>query len=234
MSRWRSAPLAIAVVVSGCGKVSATASDGASAHDAGPDAPVPSSLALTTGMIMPILGTTGDPFTDGCPDGQALIGLEGSVGVIPNTTPVTVVGQVIGHCGMVAIDPAGAAGDFVTWRIGGLLPARGGATDTPWSSLCDPGEFVVGIAVHDGDALDQLAAICAPLTLTAQDTAWVTHTGPASTKPSGGGLGGHTDSDLCPDGQIATVLAPRVLSATTTRPAVLGSIGIECSVVTAQ
>src|SRR5882724_9730736 len=103
---WRAA-FAIAVLVCGCGKVSATDHGEA---DAGSDAPVPSAVMLITGMVMPILGKTGDPFTDRCPDGQALIGFEGSVGTIPNTTPVTVVGQVIGHCGTLAIDAAGGGG----------------------------------------------------------------------------------------------------------------------------
>ena len=234
-ARWRAASLAAAILACGCGKVASPAQDAtvendAAVDDAPSDAPAPSSISLTAGMTMPILGTSGDPFTDHCAAGQALVGFNGATTMIGS---LHLVGLLVGHCSALELGAPGTDGYAVTAETGVLLPARGAAS-TPWpasAALCAPNQFVVGLAVRAGSELDALAVQCAPVTLVAQPTGWVGQIGAVTTRPQQGGNGGNPLTARCPDGQVATVSNPKVVAASGSNPAVLGAIGIGCSVV---
>jgi hypothetical protein len=196
------------------------------------DAAVPSTLALTAGGATAVLGTSGDPFTDRCANGQALVGFHGATGTFGTSVPV--VGQIVGHCSTLRIGAPGAGGFAVTAESGVLLAPRGADTATHWTSLCPDNQFVVGLTVRVGKALDQLALQCAPLTLVAQGGVWGAQIGAVTLSSAVGGSGGGAQTARCPDGQVATVSAPKVIAATTTNLALIGAIGVQCSIVHAE
>ncbi len=206
--------------------------DAAPVDAAPPDAPVPRAISLTAGLAPPILGTFGDPFTDRCATGQALVGFHG---VTTMRSTISVVGQVIGHCGALKIGTPRADGYAINSTTGVLLPARGAdSTGVHWTVLCPTNQFVVGLAARAGNLLDQLALQCAPMTLVATDTGWAGRTGAVMVGDAVGGTGGVPLTALCPDGQVATVSDTQVVAASGTNPAVLGAIGVECSVVAGE
>jgi hypothetical protein len=197
------------------------------------DGAVPHALALITGGFTAVLGTAGDPpLADRCADGQVLVGFHGATGTYGAS--VQVVGQIVGHCSTLRIGAAVAGGYAVTAEPGVLLTARGADTANHWSSLCGDNQVAIGLAVRAGSALDQIAVQCAPLTLVAQDGVWSTQVGAITVSPAGGGTGGAAMTARCPDNQVATVSAPKVMPATTTNLALLGGIGVQCSVVHAE
>jgi hypothetical protein len=204
-----------------------------SAKDGSLDGAVPSTLALTAGGATDVLGTMGDPFTDRCAEGQALVGFHGATGTYG--TSVAVVGQIVGHCSALRIGAAVAGGFAVTAEPGVLLAPRGADTATHWTSLCPDNQFVVGLAVRAGSALDQLALQCAPLTLAIHEGAWAAQIGAVTQSSAVGGTGGVGPmTTRCPESQVATVSAPKVIAATATNLALLGAIGFQCSVVHAE
>lgn len=196
-------------------------------------APMPHTLALMAGGTTGILGTAGDPFTDTCAAGQALVGFSGATGTFGASVPV--VGQVIGHCSALRIGGPVVGGYAVTAMPGVLLTPRGADTATRWTSLCPDNQFVVGLAVRAGSALDQLAVECASLTLVAQNGGgWAAQIGAVTLSTPVGGSGGAALTALCPGSQVATVSAPKVIAATAPALPVLGAIGVQCSILTAQ
>lgn len=175
-----------------------------------------------------MLGTFGTQATDMCPSGQALIGYSGATGMF--TASISVVGQLVGHCGSVHVASVSSARYAVAATTGALLTARGMNTIARWDLSCPADQFIVGLAVHAGSALDQLTIRCAPVSLVASSGTWVGEVG--ATTPVGpvGGDGGGALGGACPTGQIATISNTRVL----TSPVVMGGIGLGCSVVSGR
>lgn len=249
MTRWTIAGAIIGVLQYGCGTVGHENPDArppedttAAQMDASVDAPmdaladaapVPHTLALMAGGATAVLGTAGDPFTDTCAAGQALVGFSGATGTFGTSVPV--VGQVIGHCSALRIGGPVVGGYAVTAVPGVQLTPRGADTPTRWTSLCPDNQFVVGLAVRAGSALDQLAVECAPLALVAQNGGgWAAQIGAVTLSTAVGGSGGAAMTGLCPGSQVATVSAPKVIAATATNLALLGAIGVQCSIVHAE
>lgn len=214
-----------------CGNVSApkvpdAATDAAmvpadASPDAPPDAPsnqlpaAPTGVTLSRGAEAGALGDLGgDLFSDACPGGQALIGVSGATGLFNGL--ITVVGQVAGHCATIGVGAVSSNTYPLTATTGMVLTARGAGNTAAYSLTCPANQFVVGLTLRAGSALDQINLECAAVTLTASSTTWVGRVGTATTVgPGGGGGGAGPIAASCPTGQIATILHSRVMNSTT-------------------
>jgi hypothetical protein len=191
-------------------------------HDA---AAAPMTVKLTAGGSTLVLGVNGDEFVDSCATGQALTGFTGANGLY--ATSVVVVGELVGHCRSLHVGVAAGSGYLVTSTVGVALPPRGADTADRWTLDCPTDQVVVGIAVRDGSALDQLALQCAPVGLITSDAGWVGKLDTVTTGDAVGGTGGLAAMALCPAGQIATTSHARVIAV----KAVIGGLGLGCSAV---
>jgi hypothetical protein len=217
--------LGFVVLSSGCGGVVRQDTDAGEADAA--LAP-PTQLALAQGDIVAVLGSAGTDATDVCPSGQALVGYSGAATMITGPDgPTAVVAQVVAHCGIIHVESLPSAGYAVGASTGVALTARGMDTATHWELRCPADQFVVGLAVRAGTALDQLASQCAPVSLVANSGIWNGQVGTPTSLGPVGGDGGKALSGACPAGQIATMSNTRVLTA----PVIMGGIGLGCSTV---
>jgi hypothetical protein len=112
------------------------------------------------------------------------------------------VGKLQVLCGTISIAPATCE---VAISAGTTLPLRGTTSDQPpVTEVCPANQMVVAIRSQSGLLLDQLAAGCAPLTLSPAGSAYQATVGPITWLMPVGGTGGSAYSDTCPANQIAS------------------------------
>ena len=252
---WLYRVTSLAALVSACGQVRSAPPDATAAADVGPVADVspvvdagpvadavavvdavamvdalapPTVLTFAVGGTTTTMGPAGVTVTDACPTGQLLTGFTGATGLLSASSTITVVGQLIGQCGVAHIGSQTGTGFAITATAGIGLTTRGTVTTTPFTAalICPSNQFVVGIFGRAGTALDQLNIQCAPLSLIARGASWTGEVGAITPKGPDGAGGGSPATGACPDMQVATSAHTLVLSS-----GVIGALSLSCSVV---
>jgi hypothetical protein len=145
--------------------------------------------------------TGGVPFLDLCPDGEAVVGLQGS-----NTydVPSLVVGSIQATCASMAVDPSSGQ---ITTAPGAVLAIQGTGPADAWTQTCPAGQVVVGFVGRSGSALDQAALECTSLAVDLDAGSF--SMGPLVVLTAAGGDGGLPFESPCPAGQLAHGLVGR-------------------------
>ena len=224
----------IVAIGSGCGRVEHSEADAGQPgpSDATLDAaevdamPGPAAVTLTAAADTKKLGAGSDPEVDACPAGQALKGITGATAAY---SPNPVVGVIRGTCGALTVDVTAAPQYSVATQPGALLTSRGTGNDTPWELPCpSANQLMVGVEVHVGGSLDQIALRCAPITLVRSDVGWSGELGAVAITSPEGGPGGSPDTARCAAGQVVTGYQTEISGNT------IAAIELKCSTVSAQ
>jgi C1A family cysteine protease len=168
-------------------------------------APSAHAAAFTGSDLTAQVGNTagGTAYNDACPTGQVLTGFAGSLSL---ATSSAVNRQITGHCGIVQI-----AGTTVTVTAGAILPTRGKAGASSWTSDCPANQAVVGFSGHSGLLVDQIALRCAPLLASAATSGSSLAVGTTTSLTAMGGTGGSAFAAVsCPTGEVSTMARIRV------------------------
>jgi hypothetical protein len=139
---------------------------------------------------------------DACPNGEALIGFQGSI----DDVGVVLVSSIQGFCGKLAIASPTATDVSVT--ANSVLPERGTATAASWTQMCPRDQVVVGFYGRSGLGLDQVGFDCARVRVSrgdAGDYALSVDTTISELSPPNGGNGGSAFRAPCAAGQVARV-----------------------------
>jgi hypothetical protein len=152
-------------------------------------------------------GDGGAPFLDMCPEGQVVIGYNGSLNSTSlgiNGVPITVIGSLQTVCGTLSLDNDAAS--FVTIKQGATLESRPAPSTNPWSSVCPENKVVIGVTGYFGDALDKFSIQCTQLRITKSPTGDVVSPDMSTIQvlgPNGGDAGSMMYSEVCPEGTMA-------------------------------
>jgi hypothetical protein len=142
--------------------------------------------------------SSGAPFADTCPAGEAIVGYTGYT----TTTQPIVVDWLQPFCGKLSI-VASSTTCQIAVSSGTTLPARGQIAGTgPWSETCPPNQVVVAFHGRAGYDLDQVTFECAPLQLAPSAASYQIVIGPTTSLPTQGGPTGPTFQDGCPPDQV--------------------------------
>jgi len=157
-------------------------------------------LVANGGSLTPLHGSQGCmQYVDVCPGDQVLIGYRGSVGdVSASADPLVVTRSLQPVCGTARATAAGA----ITITRAGTLPQRGSPGElASWSQPCPTDAAIIGVQGRAGLALDQIAFVCARLTIAsgADDTLAIEST---TLSAAAGGDGGRAFADDCPTGEV--------------------------------
>jgi hypothetical protein len=111
-------------------------------------------------------GEGGMPYFDVCPEGQVVIGYNGSLNstaLVNNGVPITVIGSIQTVCGRITVDDPSAT--FASIQLGDTLAPR---PDKPnsWNVICTNQRAIVGFSGGSGDAFDRVAFQCMGLRIT--------------------------------------------------------------------
>jgi hypothetical protein len=168
------------------------------------DPPTPSILSLgPTSNTVTAGGGGGSPSKQQCPEGEVLIGLEGSWGP-------SFVNTLQGVCGKpVALEDGGNA-EYVEFAGGATLPTRGVLGTSRFTKTCPAGYAVNGFSGRSGTYLDAIELHCGQLQVTgdrANAEITLVNQGPAHPPGLKGGPGGTPFGPVtCPEGGVATGL----------------------------
>ncbi len=158
-------------------------------------------FAADGGSRTPLHGSQGGlEYVDVCPGDQVLIGYRGSVGDVSASADSLVVTRSLqAVCGSARATAAGA----ITITRAGTLPQRGSPGElASWSQPCPTDAAIIGVQGRSGLALDQVAFVCARLTIppAAGGTLAIDST---TVSVTAGGDGGRAFADSCPAGKVA-------------------------------
>jgi hypothetical protein len=145
--------------------------------------------------------TGGMPFLDLCPDGEAVVEVQGS---LQPGFPMLLVSSIQGSCASMAVDPSSGQ---VTTAPGTVLPLHGTGPADAWTQTCPAGQVVVGFVGRSGIALDQAAFECTSLAVNLDAGSF--SMGPLVVLVAAGGDGGLPFRTECPAGQLAHGLVGR-------------------------
>jgi hypothetical protein len=153
---------------------------------------------MYTAMVGNLSG--GQPHTDPCPAGQAVIGYQGQL------HPNGYHGQLQAQCGKFAVSGSGNGPYSFTITAGDLTTLEGLQGDgNVWKLACPANQVVVGFTGRSGALLDFLAPDCAPITIAGSPGNFSVSVGTAAAIPGVGDQGGATFPDIpCPAGMVAT------------------------------
>lgn len=176
-----------------------TPSSGATMGSAAPPPPPPPppprgrTARTTRAGKTPMVGNArgGNLFRDGCPDGQAVIGVDARIAGSLEAVRL--------RCGQLTL---GADGRSVQVSRAGETPLRGRARGRSGKVDCPPNEVVVGFGGRSGQLIDQLRLECAALKIRGRGQA-----GPERARFVGqvGTSGGRPFPDRsCPPNSVAT------------------------------
>jgi hypothetical protein len=111
-------------------------------------------------------GEGGTPFYDLCPEGQVVMGYNGSLNSMAlanNGMPITVIGSMQTVCGRITID--GPSATIASITLADSLEARPDKPST-WNAICKNDKAIVGFGGGSGDAFDRVGFQCTQLRIT--------------------------------------------------------------------
>ncbi len=152
------------------------------------------SLGTVAGTDTTIRGNAsgGTLFVDGCPAGQVMVGIAGSVGASWDQVQVV--------CGAPSLSDTPA----VTLAAGATLPLRGTNVNVAVTSMCPADQVVIGFDGRAGALMDQIALRCAPVTFAVGSSAYTVTLGTAAAvTPVGGSGGSEFATTDCAAGELA-------------------------------
>jgi hypothetical protein len=191
----------------GGGKAGAGGAGGASgnggAGGAGGSPPRPTGITLNpvstpSGQRAPSVG--GGAFSQTCATNEVLIGYTGTVDAPDASTNYLRSFQAI--CGSLSI--TGTTTFSVRTTQAEPLPVRGMASVTAQTRMCAANQVIVGFGGRSGGYIDQLAFVCAPLTISGTSPNFTLSIGAQTTLTGLGGPGGSPFTAMpCPGGMVA-------------------------------
>lgn len=136
--------------------------------------------------------TGGTLYADGCPAGQVMIGVAGTIGASWDQIQVV--------CGIPTMtDSLG-----ISISAGATLPLRGTNVSTAVTALCPTDQMVVGFDGRAGALMDQIALRCAPAMAAFSSGTYTVTLATATDQTPVGGTGGTAFATTdCPAGQLA-------------------------------
>lgn len=139
------------------------------------------------------------PYTDSCPDGQAIIGFKGFLRSLD-----LVQARMRAICGIPSVKAVG--NDCVVERaFGEILPVRGTSGEEEWTRICPDNDFLMGFKAWTGDNIDKVIFRCAPLLIALEGSHFVVTRGSfTDLELIGKDDGAENFQQDCPSGQIAT------------------------------
>jgi hypothetical protein len=171
------------------------------APDLTPDAGGASGITLAGQAASVRVGSTtaGTPFMDLCPQGQVVIGYQGTQAHSPAMPWLQ---SVQTRCGTLAIGPGPTYA--ITTSTGALLPLRGGASGDSWSRMCPSNQVVVGFGGRSSGYVDQLSFHCVSLVITGGPGSYTVSFASITALPPTDSNSGFAFTPIdCPVGQIA-------------------------------
>jgi hypothetical protein len=151
-------------------------------------------------------GEGGTPYLDVCPEGQAVVGYNGSLNpnaLMKDGMPITIIGSIQTVCGRLSVDHPAAT--FATVTAGDTLASRPQKAST-WRSVCPENKVVIGFLSGSGVAFDQVAFQCTQLRVAKGPSGDVLSPDMSTIQllpANGGDAGSSMSSESCPDGKIA-------------------------------
>jgi hypothetical protein len=151
-------------------------------------------------------GEGGTSYLDICPNGQVVIGYNGSLNstaLLKDGMPITIIGSIQTVCGKVSVDDPAAT--LATIVPGDTLDSRPMKTNS-WQSVCPENKVVIGFTGGSGVAFDKVAFQCTQLRITRGPSGDVVSADTSTIQllpANGGDAGSALYSEVCPDGKIA-------------------------------
>jgi len=182
-------------------------------------------LADTTTDVVHELNAVNTPFSDRCPDGQVLIGFNGTVDDPAAANAKTYLRSAQAICGELAVSADEPYAVTVTQTD--PLPMHEVASTQMQMALCPPNQVVTGFAGRSGLWMDSVDVRCAPLSILGASPKFVLVVGTAAKAGTiGGPTGGSPFDPLeCAPGDLAVGQIIRTLYS----GAVLGAFGLQCA-----
>ncbi len=180
------------------------------------------SVGSTKNAIVHQTGTSGGiSRDDACPQGQVLIGFNGTFG-----TDAGYLRSVSGICGTLTM---GAQAPYaITTSQAGVLPVREASKSMAQTALCPANQVIVGFQGRSGSFIDALWFKCAPLSVGPGPGYALVIGATTDTALIGGQTGGSSFNGItCAANQIAVSQQPTGGSGNT-----LNSFGLACSTIT--
>jgi hypothetical protein len=183
----------------------------------------PSSIATCcTSNSGAVGGSGGSAFTDDCPAGRAIAGM--------NFRSGSMVDRVQARCAPITLNINTTASPDYTYALqtGTLIndSVHGGTGGTARSAACSGDDVVIGITGRNGSEIDRLGFRCGRVTIQRDGSnVWRVVIVNTTSSPQYGGSGGSLFTRTCAAGQIATGLFGRAASR-------VDQIGLRCSQVT--
>jgi hypothetical protein len=187
--------------------------------------PTDLTFAAETTDVVHEPGAGGAPFSDRCPDGQVLIGFNGTVDTPGAPNAKTYLRSAQGICGEVAVS---ASDPYeVTVTQADPLPTHEIDAALEQTALCPENQVMTGFAGRSGLWMDSVDVRCAPLTILGVSPKFLLVVGTSATAGTiGGNTGGSPfDPVECAAGDIAVGQIIRSLYS----GAVLGAFGVQCA-----
>jgi hypothetical protein len=151
-------------------------------------------------------GDGGAPSLDVCPEGQVVIGYNGSLNstnLSNNGMPITVIGSIQTVCGRITVDDPSAI--FASIKVGDTLAPHPNKPNS-WNGICPSDKAVVGFMGGSGDAFDRVAFQCTGLRITKGPTGDVLSPDVSTIQvlsANGGDAASAMFSEVCPEGKVA-------------------------------
>ncbi len=144
---------------------------------------------------------SGSPFSQTCMPNEVVLGYTGTIDAPDATLAVLRTFQAV--CGSLSVTGGATFGVITTTRE--TLPVVGTkAGPVSQVQLCPANEVVVGFGGRSGSDIDQIAILCAPLTISGASPDFVLSVGNADMRPGLGGQGGGPFAAVnCPVGMVA-------------------------------
>ncbi|MCB9521647.1 MAG: hypothetical protein H6699_12365 [Myxococcales bacterium] len=173
--------------------------------DAATDEGCPTAVVVAGDAAGPQFGGSGgDAFSDTCPAGQVLVGVDARVG--------SRLDRVAGICASVALVEDRGTSPYrysVSINTTSTLTGHGGTGGTPTSYVCPTGQVVTGIRGRQGSEIDALVVACSTVTVTGAPGSFGISLVLATTSPALGGTGGAAFSFDCGAGGVVRGLFGR-------------------------
>lgn len=205
---------------------------GESAGGTGSSALKPTGLrpSATTSSLVRETDANGTLYEERCPDGQVLIGFNGTMDEAGAPDSKSYLRSAEGLCGEISVSQGEPYTVLVT--PGATLPLHDVAAPQTQTALCPANQVVTGFAGRSGLWMDSVDVRCAPLTILGQSPTFLLVVGtPSKAGTIGGNSGGSPFDPLeCDAGAVAVGQILRTIYSGD----VFGTFGVQCAVLTLE